>query len=681
MNVRIGTKLVSGFILVSLFVGLAGGLGMLGMRRISEATAVVLYDKVPVVNVALASEARAAEARDVLGEYLLVRSSDEANSLQSLQREFNDRVEAIDTNMRALTSGNSDMGVAAVDPSSETFKLAEDSLKALDQLKDQAEVLMTAHREALALLPQAQAGMEAMDAEGDQLIAQVRSANLPTQTMMTLWEQLMAVNDYLIRGDEAEVDSFHDAKAQIESSSNYPLIREKHVAVSRLGEETIDLYDKYREQEEQTRAAMEEVDTTSAEFQGRMGRISAAAGREMEESSQAAKNTQNSSTTMLLVITGIAVFASLLLGISISRSITKPLEVAVDVSNRLAEGDLTARIEVKSQDEVGQLLAAMRNMVEKLTRIISEVRAGANSVSSAGAQVSSTSQGLSQGTSEQAASVEETTSSLEQMSASISQNAENSRQTEQMAVKGAQEAEESGKAVGETVDAMKSIAGKISIIEEIAYQTNLLALNAAIEAARAGEHGKGFAVVATEVRKLAERSQAAAKEISGLADSSVEVAEGAGRSLLELVPSIKKTTELVQEVAAASREQSSGVEQANTAMGQMDEVTQRNASSAEELSSTAEEMASQAEALQQLMGFFRVDGTAELGHRPAASVFHAPDATAPAVHGTPSPTVAAHLAAPRLAEKGDGAARNVPEPKGQTSIPPADHGEQDFKRF
>jgi methyl-accepting chemotaxis protein len=192
------------------------------------------------------------------------------------------------------------------------------------------------------------------------------------------------------------------------------------------------------------------------------------------------------------------------------------------------------------------------------------------------------------------------------MNASISQNADNSRQMEQMASKGVKDGEESGQAVRETVTAMKSIAEKVSIIEEIAYQTNLLALNAAIEAARAGDHGKGFAVVATEVRKLAERSQAAAREISALASSSVRTAERSGALLAELVPAIRKTADLVQEVAAASREQASGISQVNKAIGHMDQVTQRNAAAGEELASTAEEVASQAESLQQLITFFRV---------------------------------------------------------------------------
>jgi methyl-accepting chemotaxis protein len=308
----------------------------------------------------------------------------------------------------------------------------------------------------------------------------------------------------------------------------------------------------------------------------------------------------------LLAIVLLAVAVGVVVSIAITRSITRPVAAALGAAERIARGDLRELVEVNTGDEIGKLLAAMRAMGEKLAQVIGEVRSGADALAGASAQVSATAQTLSQGTGEQAASVEETTSSLEEMSASITQNAENARQTESMAKEGATSAEEGGKAVSETVTAMKAIAEKISIIEEIAYQTNLLALNAAIEAARAGEHGRGFAVVATEVRKLAERSQKAAKEIGTLAEGSVHVAERSGSLIVELVPAIRKTADLVQEVAAASAEQSAGVGQVSKAMASVDQVTQRNASAAEELSSTAEEMASQAAALQQLMGRFQV---------------------------------------------------------------------------
>jgi len=290
----------------------------------------------------------------------------------------------------------------------------------------------------------------------------------------------------------------------------------------------------------------------------------------------------------------------------LSKSIVSPIRGLRDQLTGLGSGDLTKRATIKTQDEIGEVADWANTVANKLSAIISQVLQSARNLSSASSQVSFSAQLLSRGTREQAASVEETTASLEQMNSSITQNAENSRQMEQKALKSAKEMEESGKAVAESVDAMKTIAEKISIVEEIAYQTNLLALNAAIEAARAGEHGKGFAVVATEVRKLAERSQNAAQEISSVASSSVRVAEKAGQMLVELVPAIKKTAELVQEVATASREQSAGVAQVNRAMNQVDQVTQRNAAAAKELSSTADGMAAQAEHLQELMSLFRV---------------------------------------------------------------------------
>jgi len=302
------------------------------------------------------------------------------------------------------------------------------------------------------------------------------------------------------------------------------------------------------------------------------------------------------------------VFLFVLLTVLMRREVSRPLSLVAARLKQIAQGNgnLTQRIDYRANNEIGEVARSFNQFADKLTHVIAQVRVSADAVALASDQLSSSAEVLAQGTSEQAASVEETTSSLEQMNASISQNVDNSRQMEKMALAGARQVEESGKAVSESVDAMNTIAGKISIVEEIAYQTNLLALNAAIEAARAGEHGKGFSVVAAEVRKLAERSQAAAHEISSLTATSLKVAERSGQLLNDLVPAIRKTAELVQEVSTASREQGAGVHQVNQAMTQVDRVTQTNAAAAEELTSTAGQLASRAQELQKMMSSFRI---------------------------------------------------------------------------
>jgi methyl-accepting chemotaxis protein len=318
----------------------------------------------------------------------------------------------------------------------------------------------------------------------------------------------------------------------------------------------------------------------------------------------------NDTLTLTIALIVVAIVMSAAIGLLITRNIMRQIGgepgYAAEVVRQVAEGNLSIDVSTRGNDS-SSLLYLMKGMVTKLCQVIGEVNAATGSLSSASEQVSATAQSLSQGATELAASVEETSASLEQMSASINQNAENAKATDAIANRSSEQGGDGGRAVRETVEAMKRIADKISIIEDIAYKTNLLALNAAIEAARAGEHGKGFAVVADEVRKLAERSQVSAQEISALASDSVKVAERAGSLLEEMVPSIKRTAELVQEIAAASEEQATGVAQVNSAVGQLDKVSQQTASSSEELASTAEEMNSQAQQLAQTMAFFRVD--------------------------------------------------------------------------
>ncbi|MDH4161847.1 MAG: methyl-accepting chemotaxis protein [Nitrospirota bacterium] len=369
--------------------------------------------------------------------------------------------------------------------------------------------------------------------------------------------------------------------------------------------------------------------------------------KEAERAHEEAAATTRSSVMTLAITAAAAMTLAVGLGIFISRIIKRAVNQGAEVAKGLAVGDVTMSIQATSKDETGALLDSMREMVdsmkaksamaekiaagdlnvkvnvlsdkdllgksllamvEKLRAVVGDVKNAADNVASGSQQLSSGAEQMSQGATEQASSTEEASSSVEEMNATIRQNADNAAQTEKIARKAANDAQESGKSVSETVTAMKQIAEKIGIIEEIARQTNLLALNAAIEAARAGEHGKGFAVVASEVRKLAERSQTAAAEITQLSGTSVEVAQRAGEMLSKLVPDIQKTAELVQEINAASKEQSSGADQINGAIQQLNTVVQQNAGAAEEMSSTAEELSSQAEQLQETIAFFKIDG-------------------------------------------------------------------------
>lgn len=316
-------------------------------------------------------------------------------------------------------------------------------------------------------------------------------------------------------------------------------------------------------------------------------------------------NFNSTSLTMIITAT-IGVILAITLSIALFRSINTPLKIAANAVRQLAEGNLSFRNHSERRDEFGQLLSAMHDSMVRLSQTVTDILTTSDALTSASAQVSATTQSLSQATTEQATSVEEISASLEQISSSVKLNADNAKITDGIASKAAQQASEGGSTVEKTVEAMRLIAEKVAIIDDIAYQTNLLALNAAIEAGRAGEHGRGFAVVASEVRKLAERSRVAAQEIDQLATNNVQLAERAGMLLMDMVPAISKTSDLVQEISASSLEQSSGLSEVNEAMMQINRATQQNAAAAEELAATADQTSDQSQQLQELMSFFKV---------------------------------------------------------------------------
>ncbi len=484
-------------------------------------------------------------------------------------------------------------------------------------------------------------------AEMASLESQIRNLQSSNGTVISDYEKNMT--------DPKEKDLFATMKAD-RAKFNTSLEQVLKLSVDLKNKEALDLVNK--ETKKHFNSYMASA-SAAVEFNWDSGQV---AGKAIGDAVASAK---------LGVIFGLAlaVVMAVLIAIFVTLSITRPLARAVKLVEQVSLGDLTNKVEVDSKDELGAMIQSMNGMVDNLQgtakiavkisegdltsapkilsdkdslgqaldhmvrnlrNVVGEITAASTNVASGSEQMSSTAQQLSQGASEQSASAEETTSSMEEMAASIQQNADNAKQTDKLASKAAEDTKASGEAVAQTVNAMKEIAEKISIIEEIARKTDLLALNAAVEAARAGEHGKGFAVVASEVRKLAERSQTAAAEISKLTIDGVNRAEGAGQMLVRLVPDIRKTAELVQEIAAASNEQSTGAAQVNKAIQQLDQVIQQNASASEEMASTAEELSSQAEQLLASIAFFKVSDSADKRGIPAGPAKSAKRKAAPA---------------------------------------------------
>ncbi|MGE4267905.1 MAG: methyl-accepting chemotaxis protein [Deferribacterales bacterium] len=578
-NLKLGLKLFVGFGLLIILIILSGYMGFSGLHKVED---------------------RAEKNNDLAQVVRLFLESRQQEKNFIMRKDFA-TAELVDKKAQEIMETATKLKNAFTDPVNK--KQMDDIMSNADAYIKSFDNYVIIEKEKIALMEGVNVNSNDLVKSSDRAMTTFNSIDAQKFVSQFLKVRL-AGKEYIISHDEQYLQQYNEnyeiaAEVARALSAEHPGELTSNI-VKELGEykTSIDAYfAKIKEQitiektlVENARLAMDVVSMTAEDQKGKM--MSEIAG----------------AITMIVIFAVAGIALGLFIGFLLTRSITGPLFKGVNFAQQLAEGNLDAQLDVDQKDEVGQLAIALKNMVSKLRSIITDVRTSADNVAAGSRELSSAAQDMSQGATEQAASAEEASASMEEMASNISQNADNALQTEKIALKAAGDAKEGGQAVQQTVKAMKEIADKISIIEEIARQTNLLALNAAIEAARAGEHGKGFAVVAAEVRKLAERSQEAAREISDLSSSSVDIAEKAGGLLMQILPDIQKTAELVQEITAGSSEMRTGGEQINTAIQQLDQVIQRNAGASEEMAATAEELSSQSESLQHAVSFFKMKG-------------------------------------------------------------------------
>lgn len=624
-DLKLGWKLGIGFgilIIISMFLGI---LAIVNMNTVSTKAKYLDEEYVPEVEIANNIETAAREAMYANRGWSYSNKSNYYNEgqlhLQRLHKYLEDAKE-LDKNSEQL-----DKLSGAIEKIDENLHSYEQLLAQSVESQNKLEATRARMDEsANNFMTYCTAFLNSQDTEFNQDVSAGAGGNALRQRM----DKIVLMNRLIDIGNEIRVINWKEQATHSDEGLDETtmLFNEAEKIIENIGEitfKTVDIQQidkilsalthyqsamtEYKE-EWSNRLELNKNRDVTADLVLKEANLTATAGIEqtLDISQQTVDILDNSSVIMAIGLI-IALITGVFLAYVFTNLITKPMFEGVAFAKEIAKGNLEAKLNVMQDDEIGDLADALREMVDQLKDIVENVVTGSNSIADASREMSTTSQQMSQGASEQASAAEEVSSSMEQMSANIQQNTDNAQQTEKIAVFAADGIRKGNESSQRAVEAMKNIAEKISIINEIAFQTNILALNAAVEAARAGEHGKGFAVVAAEVRKLAERSREAASEIDNVSRDGVQIATEAGKLLSEIAPEIEKTSRLVQEISAASIEQSSGASQVNNAIQQLNQVTQQNAASSEELATSSEELSGQAEQLKDIVGFFKIEKT------------------------------------------------------------------------